>query len=347
MSRVAEFARSISGAAVSGFCVESLSRRVLEEGESYSSTQISIGGFELQDETRDDGKSYLWTAKAFSQVNIFVAPSSDGRTRVLVADVEIDASQYAVGVGYVYAEELASQLHNDITAKISESDTYVLVDRNSLSEIDRELDMIRSGRVNRRETARIGQMAAADVIVIPKIISLDYGVKSRVLRTATLQWLDGGMEMSFTVMNLITSEVLSSMEISKQFPKTNETSMGIRADARSVVNQAVTEAAAEFAQEMLLGTTELYVVDLNVPRVIVNGGSELLSVGDRLIAHGVGEELFHPVSNESLGREEVVLGEVVIDRVSDQLSYGTISVESGLEGSLETFETIKLVISRE
>ena len=209
--------------------------------------------------------------------------------------------------------------------------------------------MITSGRVNREAIARIGKMVAADVVVIPAIINLDYGLRTRALRTSdrTLRWYDGGMELSFMVMDLVTGEVHSSKEVSKQFPGTEPTTMAIGVDARSVVNQAVAEAAAEFAQDMLIGTTELYVVDLDTPRVIVNGGRELLSVGDRLIAHGVGEELFHPVSKESLGREETVLGEVVIDRVSDQVSYGTITVHSDLEGALDTFEMIKLEVSRE
>ena len=326
MSLIAEFARTVSGGAVSGFCVSSLTR------------------------VRDvDSESYVWTADAVSRINVYVARPGSAKTRVLVAAVRVSASQYAVGGGSVSAEQIASQLRRDLSTRIAASGDYVLVDRNSTSEIDKEMAMITSGRVNREAIARIGKMVAADVVVIPAIINLDYGLRTRALRTSdrTLRWYDGGMELSFMVMDLVTGEVRSSKEVSKQFPGTEPTTMAIGVDARSVVNQAVAEAAAEFAQDMLIGTTELYVVDLDAPRVIINGGRELLSVGDRLIAHGVGEELFHPVSKESLGREEIVVGEVVIDRVSDQVSYGTITVDSDLEGALDTFEMIKLEVSRE
>ena len=90
--------------------------------------------------------------------------------------------------------------------------------------------------------------------------------------------------------------------------------------------------------------------------VTVSSGKELLSVGDRLIAYGVGQELFHPVTKESLAgldetivylyaqgqstraKEEVMIGEVVIDQVAEQLSYGTITLKQEHENSLDSFE---------
>ena len=278
MSLVSDFARSVTGGAVSGFCVSSLRRA-------------------------RDGDAYIWTADAVSRVSSYAVQLGVGKPRIMVAAVRIAASQYAVGDRFVSAEEIASQLSRDLTSKISATSEYVLVDRTSTEEIDREQALISSGRVNRREIARIGQMAAADIIVIPEIISLDYGVKTRELRTSgrILQWYDGGMELSFLVMNLVTGEITSEKRISKQFPGTEPTTLGIGIDAMSVVNKGVSEAVTGFVQELLSSATPVYVVNIDAARVTVSSGKELLSVGDRLIAYGVGQELFHPVTKESLG----------------------------------------------
>ena len=326
MSLVSDFARSVTGGAVSGLCVSSLRR-------AWDS----------------DSDAYIWTADAVSRISSYVAQSGVAPPRVMVAAVRVAASQYAVGDRFVSAEEIASLLSRDLRSKISATSDYVLVDRTYTDEIDREQVLINSGRVNRREIARIGQMAAADIVVIPEIISLDYGVKTRELRTSgrTLRWYDGGMEISFLVMDIVTGEVTSEKSISKQFPGTEPTTLGIGIDAMSVVNKGISEAATGFAKELLSSATPVYVVNIDESRVTVSSGKELLSVGDRLIAYGVGQELFHPVSKESLGKEEVMIGEVIIDQVAEQLSYGTITLKQEHESALDSFELIRLEISLE
>ena len=326
MSLVSNFVESATDSGVPAFCVSSLR-------QSWDS----------------NNQKYIWSAEAVMQISFYDTQLDTTIPRIMIADVRVVDSQYNVGDRLVSADYFASQLVRDLRSKILASSDYVLVDRMYTDEIDGEQALIISGKVNPRELARIGQLSPADIIVIPEIISLDYSVRIQALRTSgrTLRWYDGRMDLSFLVINLITGEIMNEKTISKDFPSTEPTTLDIRIDPMLIVSNAISEAVIEFVYDLLLSADVIYVVSIEASRVTVSNGENSLSIGDRLIAYGLGENIFHPITQEFLGKEEVIIGEVIIDQVTEQLSYGTIILKQKHEDTIDSFELIRLEIISE
>jgi hypothetical protein len=73
--------------------------------------------------------------------------------------------------------------------------------------------------------------------------------------------------------------------------------------------------------------TEIFpvtVVSMTGDQVVLSQGGESLQAGQHWQAVLLGEELKDPQTGRSLGRHEVPLGTVRVDRVSTQTSYGTL-----------------------
>ncbi len=69
------------------------------------------------------------------------------------------------------------------------------------------------------------------------------------------------------------------------------------------------------------------IISLTGDQVVLSQGGEALQVGQRWQAVHLGEELKDPQTGRPLGRNEMPVGTIRIDRVSSQTSYGTL--ESG------------------
>jgi hypothetical protein len=95
-------------------------------------------------------------------------------------------------------------------------------------------------------------------------------------------------------------------------------------DGKSMAAQMMDTLSGQIGQAIVTQIFPVSVVSLTGDQAVLSQGGESLQVGQRWQAVRLGEELKDPQTGRSLGRNEIPVGTIRVDRVSTQTSYGTV-----------------------
>jgi len=278
----------------------------------------------------------------------FVVPAELKKIKLAVAPLRFDKAMIPLGDRSVPAAEVGAELRQRIVDALVNTGRFAVLDREFSPEIQQELDMISNGEAPKMEVAKLGQAVTADVLWIGKINGLAYNKYSRQLRTSDRQLVSysGGWSVSQKLVNVATRQVITSETLSGNAPSTAATTLGTGVDSRKVLGGMTDELVNGVVASILSRTFPITVVALEGPNVILSQGGQALRPGARYAMVTMGSELKDPQTGQSLGRIESPCCQLVIDRVTPNLSYGHLEGATGpldnlLPGALQVREQMK------
>jgi curli biogenesis system outer membrane secretion channel CsgG len=270
------------------------------------------------------------------------------------ADAQYDLPEYngvkqAIGVidstnrsGWNGSYNLGSNLTIMLESALFDTNRFVLVEREQLSDLIREQDLQTSGRMAQaNKVAQTGKLRPAQYLATVEITSVEDnssggggGVRVRGIRVGS----SGGKARITCIAKLIDStsgEIVAKKSITGEAGRSKLTvgvyRRGIGADfnqfqktpigeaAQDVINQAAFYIAKQMEDKDITGA----VVTTAAGRVIINRGSRHnYQDGMRLEMIEEGEELIDPNTGQLLGTAEgKKLGELRITRVDEKIAY--------------------------
>lgn len=140
----------------------------------------------------------------------------------------------------------------------------------------------------------------------------------------------GGGRITLRLLNVTTGEVVMSDSFDHQLASADPSTLPRVIDGKSMAAEMMNSMSARIGGAIVTEIFPISVVSLNGDQVVLSQGGESLAAGQRWEAVFLGEELKDPQTGRSLGRDEVPIGAIRIDRVSSQTSYGTL--EDGTAG---------------
>jgi curli biogenesis system outer membrane secretion channel CsgG len=306
----------------------------------------AITNFKIKtvEDSSDKGGPYKVTIEA----NIaHFTPPSDKKIRVVVAPIRFDSSSFVVGSTSFPSQKVSDDISQQVSAALTETGRFSVLDRDSGAAIAQELDMIENGQAPRTENGKLGQAVAADVIWVGHINTLAYNRHSTALITSdrNLVSFSGGWAISQKLVNVATREIMISDSVQGVAPAVAPTTLGAEINAGQVLQNMETNIANQVVTSILSRTFPVTVIDRDGNVVTLSQGGQSVKVGMRYAVASLGKELKDPQTGASLGRSETPCCDVVIDRVTDKLSYGhldnvKISLDASLPGQLQVEEQI-------
>lgn len=290
-----------------------------------------------------------WRVTIAADVAKYSEAANAGFTRVVVTLPRAAQLTFRVGDANIPAEVVASQIRRELTDALTQTHRFTVLDRDADEEINREINLIRSGNANPADTARLGRQLATDLIVIPTIDRFEYLRHERALRLSdrTLVSYTGGGALSFRLVNATTGQVVMSQSFQYQLPATAPTTLGASADGSVLASLMMDALGEHIASTILRSTFPLSVIQQQGRSIVINQGGEAVTAGAIYQVVTMGKELIDPQSGQSLGPTERPCCTAQIDRVTPTMSYGHI-LETGVTlgdpfvpGSMELREEVQ------
>jgi len=189
---------------------------------------------------------------------------------------------------------------------------------------------------------------SADLIWSGRVNALAYNRHARQLQTSDRELVSysGGWSVSQKLVNVATRQVMNSQTLQGQAPSTAATTLGSGVDSRKVLDGMTNDLVNQVVASILSRTFPITVVSLDGANVVLSQGGQALRSGARYAMVTMGAEMKDPQTGQSLGRVESPCCELVIDRVTPNLSYGHIenargSMDQMLPGALQVREALK------
>ena len=267
-----------------------------------------------------------WRVKVRVDVAQYTAPEEKGRPKIVVAMPRTLIPAFQVGDGKENAAEVARAVRGRLSDILTQTKRFIVLDREFGSDLQAEIDHINSGNVRVQDSARLGQQLATDLILIPTIERFEYLKAVRPLRMSDRELVSysGGGRITLRLLNATTGEVVLSDSFEHRLASADPSTMPHVIDGKSMAAQMMDTLSGQIGQAIVTQIFPVSVVSLTGDQAVLSQGGESLQVGQRWQAVRLGEELKDPQTGRSLGRNEIPVGTIRVDRVSTQTSYGTV-----------------------
>ncbi|MGZ5772943.1 CsgG/HfaB family protein [Ramlibacter sp.] len=278
-------------------------------------------------------------------------PSADmQKIKVAVGSVRFDQPTLPMGDKSVPSSEVAANLRQRISDVLVQTGRFAVLDREASPEIAQELEMIANGQAPSAEQAKLSQAASADIVWSAHVSNFAYNRHARQLRTSDRELVSysGGWAVSQKLVNVATRQVMASDSLKGEAPSTEPTTLGSGIDSGKVMGDMMDELVKAVVASILQRTFPLTVVARDGTNVVLSQGGQAIREGARYQVAAMGNEMKDPQTGQSLGRMEAPCCELVVDRVTPNLSYGHLeNVKSNLDslppGGLQVRNELKAV----
>lgn len=301
---------------------------------------------ELQEPSKLMGGGYKASIEA--QIAKFTPSADMQKIKVVIGQIRFDGASLPMGDRSVSSAEVGATLRQRISDALVQTGRFAVLDREFSPDIERELDMISSGQAPSAELAKLSQAASADIVWSGRVSSLAYVRHARQLKTSDRELVSysGGWALSEKLVNVATRQVMASDSLRGQAPSTEPTTLGSGVDSRKVLEDMTTDMVNQVVTSVLRRTFPVTVVSRDGTNVVLSQGGQALKEGTRYAMVAMGTEMKDPQTGQSLGRVESPCCELVVERVTPNLSYGRLeNVRSNLDqlpiGGLQLREQLK------
>ncbi|MCE4062942.1 CsgG/HfaB family protein [Pandoraea sputorum] len=261
-------------------------------------------------------------------------PSADmQKLKVVVGPVLFAQDRLPMGDTAVPSSEVAAVLRQRVSDALVQTGRFAVLDREMSPEIEHELDIIASGQAPSAELTKLSQAASADLVWSARVSAFNYTRMARQLRTSDRQLVSysGGWALSQKMVNVATRQVTAAGSLSNAMPATAPTTLSNGVDSQRILTEMVDQASKAIVSAILQSTFPITVLARDGTNVVVSQGGQALREGGRYAVVAMGNEFKDPQTGQSLGRTENPCCELVVERVTQNLSYGHLdNVRAGL-----------------
>ncbi len=272
----------------------------------------------------EPGAQGTYKASIEAKIARFVAPAELKKVKLVVAPLRFDKASIPIGDRMVPARDVGIELRQRIQDALVGTGRFAVLDREFSPEIEQELDMIGSGQSPMAEITKLSQAVPADLIWTGRINGLSYVRHAQQLRISDRELVSysGGWSVSQKMVNVATRQVMTSETLRGDAPSVAPTTLSRGVHSSKILGGMADDLVNGVVASILQRTFPVTVVALQGPDVVLSQGGLALKPGTRYAMVTMGAEIKDPQTGQSLGRMEAPCCELVVDRVTPNLSYG-------------------------
>lgn len=319
-----------------------------------SQSQGSVTAFSLDEGSRRklapaEGKGGdQWQVSISAKIAKYSRPDASMRPALVVAKARV--GRVEVNAGTFSETEFANVLKQVTEDAITGTNRFAVVNRDLTDEALSELSIAESASSSIEQRARIGQLLSAEVVVIPTLELVQYRKSVRELRTSDrdLVSFSGALTIRYDVINATTGQTIFSSSY-KQSPRTPKaTTLGAEVNPQLELEALLAEISSSFVADLNRRTFPVSVIAVDGDVVVLSQGGMSVREGASYRAVRKGGEYFDPQTGQSLGRQEIPIGSISIDRADLNLAYGTLTSSGEVDlagfkpGDIELREPVEM-----
>lgn len=292
-------------------------------------TQGVIKEYQVLSLEQNSGMNNLWLANIEVTIAKYQVSKQAQRLRMALVPFRINSNasdkQKATKLEQLFAQSLVSYL--------TQTRKFAILDREYLSEKNMELGLIKNGNVPVDELARLGNTLGADYIIVGSVDDVIDNRWKQSMKNADKQFTmhNFGAQLSYRIIDAATGQV----KFSDTYNKVDELN-GSKSDYMMLANLV----ADSIGEKIVNAIYPIVVTSVRGKTVYLAQGGKTLKVGQKMELIRYGDSIIDPYTNESLGREEITVGMIRVDKVQAKLSQAQVidsSIDLASEFSPESF----------
>jgi curli biogenesis system outer membrane secretion channel CsgG len=282
---------------------------------------------------------------AISSIKPTAALSSAMNTRTTTTTnvKDADGSAKHEALTFDTKEELnriIQSLDSQLIDRVNATRKFDVVGRSDLADVIKEQDLGASGNVDSKTAAKAGKLAGAKYLLVATVDDFDDYIEKATFagtgQTATKR------VFRFSIVGKLYDSTTGKLIESANFQTGNDEFKQIQMDRN------YTEKNGELSDEMMVGIARsmaekiaLHITDVIFPAKVLIKRDNIVTInrgagggvaeGDVFNVFAQGEELKDPDTGESLGREEVKVGQVKISQVNAKTSQAQVMEDTGID----------------
>jgi len=260
------------------------------------------------------------------QVAKFKGPADNGKIKIVVSPLRFDKTAFEIGDRMVPAAEVLGPIRQQIIDALAQTGRFTILDRQFEGELQGELNMIVSGKAVESDIAKLGQALSADLVWVGVVNDLTYRKQVRKLQTSDRELVgySGGWSVSQRLINLATRQIQQATTLQGEAPAIAPTTLGAKFDESATLKSIEGGIVKKATEAIILRTFPVSVVERDGNQVVLSQGGQILAENARYHVYLQGKEIKDPQTGQSLGNMESLCCDVIVGRVTPNLSYGTL-----------------------
>ncbi|RPJ17372.1 MAG: hypothetical protein EHM30_03830 [Desulfobacteraceae bacterium] len=231
-----------------------------------------------------------------------------------------------------------------LITELAKNKNFRIVERQRMEDILKESKFQMSGLSDSNNAIKFGKLTGAKYLIAGNItlcaseesqssFIVDFGKKKAsvelVIRIIDLETgiATGGADGKGESDRSSTSFIPSSVGLPNIFDSSKSVGTSTtKAEKGDLLIEAASKAVIDLSEKVkTVFPLEGYIIKKDGEKVIIDIGKNMVAEGSRFEVYQMGEELIHPVTKKKIGQEKIKTGEVVIEKIQEDFSYGKIT----------------------
>ena len=282
-------------------------------------TSGAVLGYEILKEGKSDAGLYEVTLAV--RIPEYKNADATKRKKIAVASIKADFSAAKFSGQSISAQEVAKALEQSLNISLTNTRKFAILDRSSVADVEKELALASTDKVNIAESARLGNKLVADYVLSTSIPVIQYVIKEKSSRLdeRTIKYAEGYGTVVYKLIEVATGQIASSDKLSYSMNHDSNQIMGSNTALSSMTGGLANKISNKIHEQIY----PITLVDYDNGSVVLNQGSGLL-VGEVYKVYRYSGKLVDPYTKETIGKKETYCCDVKIERTNPKQAYGKI-----------------------
>ena len=288
-----------------------------------------VKSYEVLSESETDG---VYDVTLVVQVYDLQSPLVTNRKRLAVMPLRASGQVFDFLGQKTLAPELVRMMSGKLTSLLGQTNKFSILDRRYIEEFALERKILLSDAVSIEEKAKLGELMGCDYMLVGTIRRASikkWSQFSEAIGSNTSEY-EADFVFEYRVIAAATGQVAAADEISlslenRQVRNLTEKWRRNRVDLKEMRDTLISLGAKETINSIVDTLFPIKVVKITGEgKIVFNQGGKRLVKGQIYDVFGEGASLVNPETGESLGLEEVKIGQVKITQVLRTVAYAEV-----------------------
>ncbi len=300
-------------------------------------TQGYVSNFKILNEEKSSNGVVKISIAA--KIGKYKLKKSAQRKRIAVMPFYYFDTSFKLQGNVVSNSKIDDLLIQNLVSYLVQTRKFTVLDREYMSDMKSELNIIKTNQTNIEETVKLGQKLFSDYIMVGTLQKLYTEEKTIKIKNSnnSVTTEKVFIEFSYRIIDVPTSQIMFSDDYTGIFDIEKK-------DIVSIEGDIIKKATLEIGSTILNAIYPLRIEKISGDAIYIGQGGMELELGDEFTIIELGEKIKDSYTNEYIGREQKEVGTLEITQVNSKSSSGKILKQNyNLE---ENFEPKKYILRK-
>ncbi len=288
-----------------------------------------VRSFEIVDEKQVSADAYEVNLKV--KVYDYQSPEDAKKLRVAIFPLDSTAEVHRFGGAVVSGRRLGEQFSQYISAMLARNEKFTLLDRQSQDALAKEKKLL-TADAPLEEKARLGEVIGADYVLVGTIAQAELKVEEK--RIAAINDVSreftAYMDVEYKLLVGPTRQVAMADQLRFKLEDAEVKALAEKWKSDDIDYNELEQKLVQIAAGRIADGAMDYLYPVRVAAVredgtlILNQGGNRFAEGDVFAVSNRGDDIIDPETGKSLGKDEMMLGELRITKVLPRISYAEV-----------------------